>query len=291
LLFNQNLVVVLVIVCIRDTRKGGLQVDLVLAKHPVLTTSYEVNQICKPFFIRTNVNAFRFERRFFDGYRFTLSSHHQWIEYYYRQKLFRFDRREHIKRQNCINCAILWDTWEKKNASYRKIELAAERDFQLGRGLTLFRVADAWVDMFSFTSDPYNWGINAFYVQHLDLFEQFLLSFQDQAKHLIALATATRFQVNMPQQKKTNDSDVFPEYVRGGNKQASQNPLYYSLTDAEKSCLDCLVAGKTAKEVAMIMACSSRTTEKHIASIKKKFNVSTLLQLGYQLNQQWSKHA
>jgi DNA-binding CsgD family transcriptional regulator len=55
---------------------------------------------------------------------------------------------------------------------------------------------------------------------------------------------------------------------------------YNSLTPTEKICVEWLLKGKTAPEIALILEKSSRTVEKQIACLKDKLDSVTLFQLG-----------
>jgi len=56
-------------------------------------------------------------------------------------------------------------------------------------------------------------------------------------------------------------------------------PNIIQLTNKESECLFFLMRGKSAKETAIILNISPRTVEKHIESIKYKFNCRTKLEL------------
>ena len=55
------------------------------------------------------------------------------------------------------------------------------------------------------------------------------------------------------------------------------------LTVREYECVDYLIRGKTAEEIAIILNISRRTAETHVQNIKRKMNCYNQLRLGYLL--------
>jgi DNA-binding CsgD family transcriptional regulator len=107
--------------------------------------------------------------------------------------------------------------------------------------------------------------------------EAFLVTkspFKDQDGNLIGIVGTA---VNVTQQRKTLLSfDHTTSFMRM-NQESSK--IYLSKKEIE--CVNWMIKGKSASEIAMILAISTRTVESHMNNIKIKLNCYKQFQLGY----------
>lgn len=248
-----------------------MQLATFLKKNTALTSADEVRQIAEPFLQQYNLNYFRYARLYNDNYRFSLCNHADWIEHYYQQEYFNLGKCD--RHPSCYqSCYLLWDGWDRNCQSYLRVGKDAEDHFNLAHGLTIIDKQAEWCDIIEFTTTRENYRINNFYLNNIDLFENFVAFFKEKAEKLINQAINDRFLVNY-----AADINIFEEYP---------DTLPYKIlrqtkiTRRELECLGWIAQGKTMEETAGILNISPRTIKAHITSTKEKLGCTNLFQLG-----------
>lgn len=137
-------------------------------------------------------------------------------------------------------------------------------------GITLIKREE---DGFGF----YNLGIKSSdssiinkYVNNLNEYESFIQDFQDKTKNLFCSAKYLKPHIN----SESTDDD----FRKTGHQFGRLH-----LTNREYECVNYLIRGKTAEEIAIILNISRRTVETHVQNIKRKMNCYNQFRLGYLL--------
>lgn len=253
-----------------------------LKNNRTLTATEEVKNIINSFLKKLKLTFFGYSRIYDDGYRYNLSNRCDWVEHYFTndyQNIARLDRHPSCYTSGCI----IWDTWSKNYSEPQIVLKDMEDNFNIAHGLSIIKRCENYCDGFDFGASRDHHSINDFYLSNMDLFENFSLYFIDKAKDLMRQADRDRFLVTYKP-----DIDIYSEYpdtLSGMNNLKILDRFNkYPLTERELNCVDWLIKGKTAGELAMILGISERTAEKHIISIKQKLDCHTMFQLGNKIS-------
>jgi DNA-binding CsgD family transcriptional regulator len=239
-----------------------------------------VAEICAPLRY-LEVKGFFFMRIFSDGTMVNLATHVAWGEIFFDNFLSEQydinDITEHIYLDSNKTIS-LWN-----HNLENRIWQEGKENFNFGNGMSICKRYENYYDTYGFYAGSDNYKINNFYVMNLDIFEKFILYFNDKAGRLIEKGCENKLIIpnNYRKDALQKEMPLIDERVKFflnalSNKQA---PNYINLTKREIECLHWLCIGKTAYEISIILNCSVRTIEKHIDNIKKKFNCSRSTQV------------
>jgi len=158
-------------------------------------------------------------------------------------------------------------------------------------GLIMIKKCLDYCELFYFGTLRENYWINNFYLNNIDLLENFISHFKETCAHIIQKGGNNRLLYPSP----GRDEILCPPQLQKNFNSATQTCCSYRknlsaylslITLREKECTFYLKQGLTCKEIARQMHISHRTVEKHIASLKSKLNcknqkrlIAELLQL------------
>lgn len=143
--------------------------------------------------------------------------------------------------------------------------------------IIILHKSETMTEYFGFaTSDP-NFSLITFYINHIDLFEQFILYFKDKTTDLMNEAYAhhlilTNNRIAIP---KTEPSlQALYKALDTKNIRLTMGDKSIVLSRREFDCIKQLAQGKTMKVIARDLNLSCRTIETHIYNAKQKANCS-----------------
>lgn len=160
--------------------------------------------------------------------------------------------------------------------------------FNVGNGISIFKKHPEHTNIYSFYTKSNNHKINNFYVNNLDVLDNFINYFEERAATIIqkelqnSLILPTNYIADNndePKEQKILEtflSDISIEKATKGKLKGFQQ-----LTARQKECLQWVCMGKTAEEIGIILGCSQRTVEAHINNIKLKLNCTRITQIIY----------
>ena len=148
------------------------------------------------------------------------------------------------------------------------------RDQGLAHGLILVKRNLNNTEIFYFYTGLHLQGMNHFYVNYLDVFEQFTLEFKYKAKDLIHAYEPQRltFPSGVDHYDLTDPNLMMPLSQAGGQDHDASRRL----TPRENHCLVYLKRGYTAKMIAKEFNISNRTVEHHLAHIRQKLDIASI---------------
>jgi len=233
----------------------------------------DMHAICHPVLKKSGMTFFDFGRMYDDGSCVLLSNRKDVTSYLF-------------TTQSPIFAPIPASLLRKKfyylipeNGPYQKIMHDVRSYYNIGYGIDLFECGSGYVDVCCFASTADNEQIVNYYLNNIDVLENFRSYFKYAADDIIKKAINQT--IMLPEHMRLNfDSRSYiekkytPEYQRFG-LQASA----LSLTMRELQIARLLVRGKTAKEIAAVIDRSHRTVEHHIEKIKNKTGSTTRSEL------------
>ncbi len=256
--------------------------------HISITSAQYMLEISMEIFQRYQITGFVHTRLYNDSSRFTLTTCPEWWAHAIKQGYYALTRLD--RHASCYQSGyFLWDAWNKDCPSYQIVVKDAEENFNGGRGISIVKAENYWVDKFEFSSETRNYWINQFYLSNIDLLENFVLAYKEKAASLIEQAHQNRNILIFD-----SDVDLTAEYddtflpaniltAMTPERRTTLPELKPTFTRRELECIKWLILGKTIPEIAIILNLSHRTLEKYIVSIKEKLGCYTLFQLGQKI--------
>lgn len=260
----------------------------------VLQSCNEIQKICAPFFQATGINAFVFNRTHTSAIPakgFFLTNHRAWCE--------QFLKTDYLDR---LSFAGIADLGEFKGYKLlfgnlftdNKMLKNMRQDYDLDHTVFICRQFADYIEWYMFTSSSVNTQITSFYINHFSEIINFVNSFKDQAKNIIDKVSKLpvlpfpvaredqKIFLNIAAQKILWKDPVLIEL--GENYQPKRYEFFINnmtavLTRQEYKCLQGLLSGLTAKQIAKQLKLSSRTVETYLNNIRHKTQAADRQQL------------
>ncbi len=246
------------------------------------TNIKQISNILLPF----NILYFSFSRIYNDGTRIYLSNSPEWMEVvnerFYMVSITNkpFSKYESVK--------LLWS-----QLGGLEILKAAKEHSTMGHGFIEIQKKEKYCDIYMYATDVNNIGFETFYLNNLDLLQNYQDYFLETAGSIIDKVQSDRsifprsiVEENLyskPFHEKNSDDIIDPEKRKIFYKKIN---YINGISNSENECLIYLAHGMTAKEVAKILKISPRTVESHIQNMKIKLNCYNKSEL---INKFWAK--
>jgi DNA-binding CsgD family transcriptional regulator len=226
------------------------------------------------------ITYFTFDRTYTDGAHLRLTSAGEWVEYYYRQKLY--DMAIFEKTPAMFTNGVLFWSWLKREPVYSKAAL-----HDIDHGLTIVQSHRLYCDFFHFGTYVNNPIPEATLLSQLDCLHKFIAVFKQKARDLIKKAEAARFILPTKLNTKFEIKDVVAANNLSALKQGEIKRFYLGdefgdeyLTGKEMQIMLHLCNGNKLVDVAKMLFISEKTAETHIGNIKSKLKCRTMFELG-----------
>lgn len=229
---------------------------------------------------KIGINYFTFDRTYTDGSHLRLTSAGEWVEYYYRQKLYEVAIFE--KNPAMFTKGVIFWSWLNRDPIYTKAAL-----HDIDHGLTIVQPHHVYCDFFHFGTSVDTPISEADMFAQLDLLHTFIAIFKQKTQVLIKKAGASRFILPT----KANTEFKIKDVVGTNNfeilSQGKIRRFYLGdefgdeyLTGKEMQVLLHLCNGKKLVDTAKMLFISEKTVETHIGNIKNKLQCRTMFELG-----------
>lgn len=253
-----------------------------------LNSHENIKKICSPIFKLLGLTFFRYLRVYKDLSRVHLCTHPEWTDNFYSKGLYNIAWLDVSRSLFEKNMEFIWDI--KAATDDNIVGVEARDNFRLYHGISLVRTSMNYHEIYDFATCSENIKINEIYMNHLELFERFILYFKDQAKDLILDGSKSRIifkpsetdLVYTGQEKNDFGAEVLDEFFNETKIKKLHVDSYYGetyLTLMEIKCVYWTLMGKNAEEVGIILGTVKRTVETHIDNIKKKLGISKITQI------------
>jgi predicted DNA binding protein len=249
---------------------------LELKNHFSLTSSFEVDALCKPALSSIGVSYFNYIKIYNDdGSRELLTNNNAWIDHFYKNSLFvsagAIDV-EHLLPKGFF----LWSELDGDDPIYSQ----GRESFNIDNGISFVIKREDVTYLYIFASTRDNYRINNFYLRNIDLFKRFIMYFNDKASDLIKDASENRIYLpdkQIIQEDRLNRISISKEVRESFFRHTEIEKFYLKtesdslyLTKKQAECAFYLIAGATAKQCAQEMNISFRTVESYLSAIKEK---------------------
>lgn len=247
-----------------------------LGKHFSLTSSQSVKNICSPALDSIGITYFNYIKIYHeDSSRELLTNNANWIDHFYKNELYKSVGAidiEHLLPKGYF----LWSELNNDDSVYSQ----GRESFNIDNGISFVIKRKDVTYLYIFASSRENTKINHFYGRNIDLFQRFILHFNDRGSSLIKEAEKNRIYLPDRQIIPTNRLNQ-GRITQDEREQFYKNTCvekYYLLSESDDlyltkkqaECVAYLIAGATAKQCANALNISYRTVEGYINDIKNK---------------------
>lgn len=226
-----------------------------IKNYPYFSYNHIISQLFAPISNQIDLIPFCFRRSFPNKDRYMICSHLIWAEEYYSKKFFQYG----LFERDPSTYESSYNMWDHLGCDPNGIYDYFKQLCSFAHGLTVVKQHGNHCDFFLFATPTGDSRMNNFYINHKDLFENYInqfystfsTTFQDLARHTI----------NIP-----------------GNTIHHKLPLKL-LSPRQQDCIDLLSEGLTSKEIAKKLHLSPRTIEEHINILKNRYRAKNRLHL------------
>lgn len=247
-----------------------------LSKHFSIVSSNCVKEICSVPLESIGVTYFNYIKIYHeDSSRELLTNNANWIDHFYKNELYKSVGAidiEHLLPKGYF----LWSELNSDDPVYSQ----GRESFNIDNGISFVIKRKDVTYLYIFASTRDNAKINNFYIRNIDLFQRFILYFNDRASLLVKEAKKNR--IYLPEKQI-----IFPNKLNQVHMTQCEREQFYKNTSVDKyyllsesddlyltkkqaECVAYLIAGATAKQCANALNISYRTVEGYLTDIKNK---------------------
>ncbi len=237
-------------------------------KHLFFNVGQELTSLLAPL-QESNISYFCYAKSYKDGSRFFLVNNTADLEAYLTNQHYLHGNCE-AKPQLYQNQALLWSTLKQQH-----LYQFSRDNFDIDHGMTLINQQDDFCEFFAFASTHDHLETINLYLNHLDKFQLFTLSFKEKARDLIKKAEQNKIilpfhdhQIVKPTSFNFEDNT---DYAMSSNYKSFRSKNI-NLSPQQLRMIPFIIEGRTAKEIARLIHLSPRTVEEYINSIKAKLH-------------------
>lgn len=242
--------------------------DLIIpSQHISFISASDIKQVCQPLFTRYGMNCFSYSRIYKDGSRGELWSDSQALEDTFFTKKYivgAYTPNYFLPEEKYILLRNKLDSYPSKWKTKFIQQLSDQREyFDHDHCFMILNKGQEYTEYFIFYAPAKMYNIVNFYLNNLDLFDNFTHYFRLSVPNLITAIDQHRL-IPSSFTNKLAEERVF----QGRGSQAS------GLTVREIQIAKLMLEGKTAREISTLLHRSLRTIEVHIDHIKFKLKCS-----------------
>lgn len=239
----------------------------------LLTTSNDVQDICRPLNNYFDISYFGYVKTYIDSSHLALSTSAEWMKCFY--KNFHKTAIIHKTIDSYESGEFLWSQFSD-SASVRE----AQNQFDIAHGIMMVRKSLNFCEFFGFATNKSNTQIENWYLRNIDLFDRFILYFKETANSLIDQAKSDRSilpnQLKVSETLVSNISDLRSRLAFLSDISLKNT---YGLSNRQLECVYYLAKGKTLKEIAKTLNLSAKTIEHYLIIAKTKLKCSNRAEL------------
>ena len=229
--------------------------------HVFMTAAHDLKALTDERLKQHGVSHFAFRRAYDDGRTFIIGNDQQIVRYVFENEVPVAPVDSKLIQDN-FNYLIL------PIGNYKKILSELKNNFNTSHFINVIERHEGYFDLFVFGAHANNPGIINFYLNKMDVVENFNCYFKDKARDLIQVADRNKIQVS-----DTMSASPF----KGLSGRPSST--HFDLTKRQIDCLALLVKGMSYKETGKKLNLSPRTVEHYVDAVKMKLNCDTRSEL------------
>ncbi len=234
--------------------------------------------------VEIGITYFIFDRTYQDGSHIRLSSAGDWIEHYYRKKLY--DVAIFEKNTKLFSAGFIFWSWLNRKPIYEDAAL-----FDIDHGLTITEAHKSYCNFYQFGTKIDHYVSEENLLAKINYLHRFIAFFKQKANKLIQDAENNRF--ILPIQSNLYFHLSKSAFTLNSNqlKQSDLKRYYLGeeynnsyLTAREVEIIINLQLGQRVSTIAEKLFISVKTIESHIKHIKEKLCCKTMFELGFTIH-------
>lgn len=238
--------------------------DINIEQHISIQLGPAVKDLASDFLQSHRLSHFSYVRQYHDNSGLCLTTHPEITVDFYQYKFynsldFQFDFAHQDRAYFLWMCA---------NENERKLFDHAKNYYNIANGIIVINNQDLYQEQFYFATDIKNQSANNFYVNNMNLLEQFGHYFKDKAHSMIKLCHTQRILVT--DRVKNGDPDPYRTRPIPPNNH-TQNQK--TLSKREAQLLNYLAKGYSCQKIANILDLKVKTIYLYQDNLKKKLGV------------------
>lgn len=253
-----------------------------ISSHPVITAASDIKDVCKPL---NNLNITYFAHVHLDNDKnfSAIGNNPGFIENYFRKEYYNDD--VHTSNSNKLDSFVMWDAIDLGGRSHTMHEEASA--FGVKHTFTIIEKSSSGQDFYHFANNSPSKTINQVYLANMDLLKKFINYFKDTMHRSKDLTRAYDIQFKIDDKASgyiVKSDDNFLQINRDQfikslvNENGSENIfiLFHKdnakpiiLAPQQMKCFKLLIAGLTAKEIAVQLNLSYRTVNHYLDRLRK----------------------
>lgn len=242
-------------------------IKTILNTHPCFVHASEFKKLCSPL-EKIQINYFGYAHLSHEKKLTVMNNHPDFLEHYLQQKYYNADI--HLAQLSNKNQYIIVDALELTAQS--KLVNEDAKQFGVKHIFTFIECDHRGTHFYHFANQSPSYAINQFYINNLDLLKAFTQYFRAQLQSSEELSRIYEMPLAIDNEIATFSMDSAQLDYQSAAHQAFLKAINANqLSPQQSKCVQLLLQGYAAKQIAAELALSTRTVENYFAHIRKQF--------------------
>lgn len=233
-----------------------------------------IEDICQPLFNNFGITNFGYVKIDSSGSMLRISTGPKWTRRYFEQQYYN-DTDFYFFDDVAENSSRIRIYTNQPNGGV----FSELYDYNIWNIYTIYERNLNFAEVWFFATSRDKSSMIDFYINNQDVLENFIQYFKQNTASLILTAKpeafiTTKLKIHTMQNAEEQKIRKFLQDIGQHN-----HPNKFKFTNREKDCIQHLIMGRTAKEIARQLLLSPRTVEHHIESVKRKVGCNRVHQL------------
>lgn len=260
--------------------------------HSILKSATYIQEICAPL-KNYGVDLFIYSKSFSNGKYIFLTTNPEWSEHYVPNVYNLNYAQNHLFQESIQTNYLISPELYPQNPTFK----IAKEKFGFNGGFMMPFQNKSYREVCYFGSSNPNFNYHNFFLQNIDVMTIFKSYFKEKSADIIKAVEKEKLP-SITEYLQGINIDINPQHLLPLPSEIKKQllPILSStrhylpydpegryLTNSERNCVNWLLKGKTADEIAIINGVSRRTIETYITRMKDKFNCNKTISLIFTL--------
>lgn len=259
---------------------------MILSDHNLcLSFTADMQNICRELFNNSEISYFEYTRVYSDNTGFKIDTSGDFQSYILSNDLYlTYGELKNTNRYSLLtlNSSLLIPP----SPQYTELLLEARDSFGIDNMFVITKNHTEYLEVFLYASNPGNISIINYYYNNIEVLEKFCLYFKNNAHQMLEILAKKDNRLNFDKYSE----DSWENYLLSQQTDSNETPYSNSMgiSNRELQCVQLVLKGMTAKEIALKLNISPRTVDRHIYNIKQKLNFRTRTELKQYFSEEYN---
>lgn len=230
----------------------------ILTTHLTITSCKDIAEIMLPQLTKHGITVFNYYKTYFDGSGVRFSTHRGWSKRYMKKE---YNLNTTVRLSN-LTKPLNYFVWLIQDCPWMLIDAAI--NFDIANGITIAHRNEDSIECYAFGASVNNTSIVNFYLNNLDMLQNYCLYFKEQADRLLALGEKNKIELYIKDIDEVENISI---------------PRILNLSNRQFECADLLLSGMKYKEISKKLNLSPRTVETYLNNLKDKLRCQNRTEL------------